>query len=252
MVWSHKFEETSTANIRMALGLKDAERGRRVLSIIVFKKLDPITNLSEDEFLSAWWQIICCHYSLWANHVHHCDVSPSNLMVYKTSDSRYIGVLNDFDLSSTRDTPLGQELTGTVPFMAIKLLTKDAIEGKVKHLYQHDAESFIWVFAWVCLRYEEGRLLRKGRPLDEWLKVGIETCSKKKSHFLNQIRHKMIRSQSHQENWDIAQFCLDVLSSQYSLRPHLRNSLEDHIIFETWLENHIHNSKRLSQKHVRV
>ncbi|KAG2753919.1 hypothetical protein P692DRAFT_201228671, partial [Suillus brevipes Sb2] len=137
MVWSHKFEETSTANIRTALGLKDAERGRRVLSIIVFKKLDPITNLSEDEFLSAWWQIIRCHYALWECGVHHRDVSPSNLMVYKTSDGRYIGVLNDFDLSSTRDTPSGQERTGTVPFMAIELLTKEAIEGKVQHLYQH-------------------------------------------------------------------------------------------------------------------
>jgi hypothetical protein len=63
MVWSHNFEETSTANIRTALRLKDAERGRRILSIIVFKKLDPITDLSEDEFLSAWWQIIRCKCS---------------------------------------------------------------------------------------------------------------------------------------------------------------------------------------------
>ncbi|KAG2753920.1 hypothetical protein P692DRAFT_201890489 [Suillus brevipes Sb2] len=116
--------------------------------------------------------------------------------------------------------------------MAIKLLTKDAIEGKVKHLYQHDAESFIWVFAWVCLRYEEGRLLRKGRPLDEWLKVGIETCRKEKNAFLLDHRDDMIPSQSHKKNWDIAQFCLDVLGSHYS----------------TWLENHIHNSKRLSQR----
>jgi hypothetical protein len=111
------------------------------------------------------------HYVLWEKQVHHRDISPSNLMVYKTSDGRYIGVLNDFDLSSTRDTPSGQERTGTVPFMALRLLKKDAIEGKVQHLYQHDAESFLWVFAWVCLRYEGGRLLRKGRPLDEWLKL---------------------------------------------------------------------------------
>jgi hypothetical protein len=136
--------------------------------------------------------------------------------------------------------------------MAIELLTNEAIEGKVQHLYQHDAESFIWVFAWVCLRYEEGRLLRKGRPLDEWMKVDIATCREKKNDFLNEKRHKMIPSQSHQENWDIAQFCLDVLSSQYALRPHLRNSLDDHIIFKTWLENHVHNSKRLSQKLIDV
>jgi len=60
MVWSHKFEDTSTAGIRRTLGLQDAERGSRVLYIIVFRKLDPITDLSEDEFLSAWWQIILC------------------------------------------------------------------------------------------------------------------------------------------------------------------------------------------------
>jgi hypothetical protein len=55
MVWSHKFEDTSTANIRRTLGHRDAKRGRRVLYIIVFRKLDPITNLSEDnlKFLSV-------------------------------------------------------------------------------------------------------------------------------------------------------------------------------------------------------
>jgi serine/threonine protein kinase len=59
------------------------------------------------------------HCALWENGVHHHDISPSNLMVCKTSDGRWIGVLNDFDLSSTRDTPSGQECTGTVPFMAL-------------------------------------------------------------------------------------------------------------------------------------
>ncbi|KAG1768849.1 hypothetical protein EDD22DRAFT_843893 [Suillus occidentalis] len=246
MVWSHKFEDTSTAHIRTALGLKDPERGRRVLYIIVFKKLDPITDLSEDEFLSAWWQIILCHYALWEHQVHHRDVSPSNLMVYKTSDGRYIGVLNDFDLSSTRETPSGQERTGTVPFMALRLLHKDAIEGKVQHLYQHDAESFLWVFAWVCLRYEGGRLLRKGRPLDEWLKVDVKTCRKEKLDFLIEDRHDMIPSQSHKKNWDIAQICLDSLASYYSLRPSLRPTLEDHVAFKTWLEDHIHIPESLS------
>ncbi|KIK31666.1 hypothetical protein CY34DRAFT_102938, partial [Suillus luteus UH-Slu-Lm8-n1] len=186
------------------------------------------------------------HYALWENQVHHRDVSPSNLMVYKTSDGRYIGVLNDFDLSSTQETPSGQERTGTVPFMAIELLTKNAIEGKVQHLYQHDAESFLWVFAWVCLRYEGGRLLRKGRPLDQWLKFDAIQCHDKKTGFLTTHRHDMTPSQSHKKNWDIAQFCLDVLGSYYSLRPILRPKLEDHVIFKTWLEDHIHNAERLS------
>jgi serine/threonine protein kinase len=248
MVWSHKFEDTSTANIRKALGLKDAERGRRVLYIIVFRKLDPITDLSDKQFLAAWWHIVVCHYALWGKKVHHRDVSPSNLMVYKTEDGRYIGVLNDFDLSSTQDGPSGQERTGTVPFMAIELLTKEAIEGHVKHLYQHDAESFIWVLTWVCLRYGDGQLLWKGGPLDDWLKVTAIQCRKEKTDFLYSGRDDIKPSPSHLKNWDVAQFCLDTLGSHYAVRPSTRPLLEDRIVFESWLENQVHGSKRLSQE----
>ncbi|KAG1720569.1 uncharacterized protein EDB91DRAFT_1280577 [Suillus paluster] len=171
VVWSHKFEGTSTAKIRTALGLDDAQQGSHILYIIMFKKLIPITKLSGDEFLTAWWQIVHCHYALWKKGIHHCDVSPSNLMVYKTSDGRYIGVLNNYDLSSIQGSSQGNEHTGIVPFMSIDLLKPDALKGKVEHLYRHDAESFIWVLVWVCLRYNKGKLLTTGRPLDEWLKV---------------------------------------------------------------------------------
>jgi hypothetical protein len=135
--------------------------------------------------------------------------------------------------------------------MAIELLTKDAIEGKVKHLYQHDAESFIWVFAWVCLRYEEGRLLRKGRPLDEWLKVGIEACSEKKSHFLNQSRHDMIPSQSHKKNWDIAMECLRIFRNSYGYAPSLR-TLENKDAFKKWLETPVRSNLPPSLLNVRL
>lgn len=84
MVWFHKFEGTSTAKIRRALGFEDADRDRRVSYIVVFGKLDPITDLSDKQFLAAWWHI--CHYTFWRNKVHHRKVSPSNLMVYKTFD----------------------------------------------------------------------------------------------------------------------------------------------------------------------
>ncbi|KAG2339602.1 hypothetical protein BDR05DRAFT_967788 [Suillus weaverae] len=254
MVWFHKFEDTSMAKIREMLGLKDAERGRRVLYIIVFRKLDPITDLSEDEFLSAWWQIILCHYALWERQVHHRDVSPSNLMVYKTSDGRYIGVLNDFDLSSTRDSPSGQERTGTVPFMALDLLTKEGIEGKVKHLYQHDAESFIWVLTWICLRYREGQLLRQGRPLDEWLKVDAIQCRKEKNDFLMSGRRKIKPSPSHKHNWRVARSCLRPVGLFYlddpetddseaegpKAKDYVSHTLTDAVVFETWLKQKIH------------
>ncbi|KIK40977.1 hypothetical protein CY34DRAFT_27346, partial [Suillus luteus UH-Slu-Lm8-n1] len=95
------------------------------------------------------------HYALWGQNVHHHDISLNNLMVYKTSDGRYIGTLIEFDFSSS---PSGQEHTGIVPFMAIELLMHEAIEGQVKHLYRHNTESFIWVLTWVCLHYQEGLL----------------------------------------------------------------------------------------------
>jgi hypothetical protein len=60
VIWSHKFEDTSTAKIRKALGIDDAEHGSRALYIIVFRKLRPITELSGDEFLRAWWQAVLC------------------------------------------------------------------------------------------------------------------------------------------------------------------------------------------------
>jgi hypothetical protein len=58
MVWFHKFEETSTAIIRNALGID--VMGSRVLYIIVFRKLVPITTLSGEDFLLAWWEVVKC------------------------------------------------------------------------------------------------------------------------------------------------------------------------------------------------
>jgi serine/threonine protein kinase len=244
LVWSHAFEDTSTANIRRALGFDDAEKGRRVFYIIVFRELRPITKLNGDDFLSAWWQIIVCHYALWENGVHHRDISPSNLMVYRTSDGRWIGVLNDFDLSSTRDTPSGQERTGTVPFMALELLTEEAIEGQVKHLYQHDAESFIWVLTWVCLCYEDGVYIGKGTKLNAWLRVDADGCREKKNDFLMSGRKAMTPSSSHGCIWEVAQSCLEVIAYHYA--PELVPTVEDHVVFQTWFRKSILEAKMLS------
>jgi hypothetical protein len=65
------------------------------------------------------------HYALWQAGVLHRDVSPGNLMWYWGEDDTLMGVLNDYDLSSlaTLQGPEGNERTGTVPFMALDLLT---------------------------------------------------------------------------------------------------------------------------------
>jgi hypothetical protein len=59
VVWFHKFEETSSASTRKALKIDHTERGSRVSYTIVFKNLHlPITGLSGEEFLRAWWQAV--------------------------------------------------------------------------------------------------------------------------------------------------------------------------------------------------
>jgi serine/threonine protein kinase len=130
------------------------------------------------------------HYALWQAGVLHRDVSPGNLMWYWGEDGTLVGVLNDYDLSSlaTVQGPEGNERTGTVPFMAIDLLTEQGQRGEVKHLYRHDLESFMWVLVWVSFRYKDGRLLsRKSRRLDLWATVPAEDCGKEKVFFLSQL-----------------------------------------------------------------
>ncbi|KAG1864943.1 hypothetical protein DFJ58DRAFT_866135 [Suillus subalutaceus] len=239
MVWFHKFEGTSTAIIRKALGIDDT--GSRALYIIVFRKLDPITTLSGDELLLAWWEVVKCKspvlFLLFITHSllqqaiapsgrGACitrDVSPSNLMGYRLG-GRFISVLNDFDLSSIKrflssikDAPKGFERTGTVPFMSLHLLVPEAIAGQVEHVYYHDAESFIWVLTWICLRYENGKLLRKNRPLDEWL-----------THASNVIAPK---------NFDVAMQCLAVIHGYTG--PFASVPADDDVVFNTWLQNHV-------------
>jgi len=127
------------------------------------------------------------HYALWQAGVYHRDVSPGNLMWYRTKGNVLMGVLNDYDLSSLADAegPQGNERTGTIPFMALDLLTEEGQQGKVQHLYRHDLESFMWVLVWVALRYKDGQLLpRKIRRFDKWATVDAETCGKEKSFFL--------------------------------------------------------------------
>jgi len=122
--------------------------------------------------------------------------------------------------------------------MAMGLLTKKAIEGKVEHLYQHDAESFIWVLTWVCLRYEDGELLHKGRLLDEWLRVDAIGCHEKKSSFLSKLSDEDLRpSGSHGENWEVAQKCLAVIYSHYG--PIKSRKMTDGEVFRSWLQDQV-------------
>ncbi|KAH7881954.1 hypothetical protein F5I97DRAFT_1970515 [Phlebopus sp. FC_14] len=151
---------------------------------VFHNRLAPITELCGDEFLRAWWVLVEGHLALWKNGVQHRDISPSKLMYYRDRNGNVVGVLIDFDLASTGGA---QRITGAAPFMALDLLTDKALRGEVTHLYEHDAESFIWVLTWISLCYSDGKPL-KNAELDKWLRVDTLRCGEKKWAFLFQSR----------------------------------------------------------------
>ena len=87
-------------------------------------------------------------------HVERGDPSVDNMMYDPESKC---GVLTDFDLSLREPRVSGTDRTGTVPFMAIDLLTDEYWEGTIKRYYYHELESFIWVIVFVFLLYQDGK-----------------------------------------------------------------------------------------------
>ncbi|KAF8875297.1 hypothetical protein BD779DRAFT_1563794 [Infundibulicybe gibba] len=156
----------------------DTEGSDRVLRLIVFRRLYPITNLVGAEFWEAFWDCFRCHLDLWRGGVRHCDISVSNLMYDEISKR---GILNDFDLALLRihRSPSGTERTGTMPFMALDLLEKPAWNGEVRREYRHDAESFAWVLLWICCTYRNGKELPI-RPLQGFIQRDFNTTYEKK------------------------------------------------------------------------
>ncbi|KAH9890130.1 hypothetical protein C8Q73DRAFT_706798 [Cubamyces lactineus] len=122
-----------------------------------------LSTLSNERFLRGWFQVLIAHYHNWRNGVRHRNISLGNLMCRSEEKDPVCAVLNDWDLGiDARDATLthtGFEVTGTVPFMAIDLLTREAFDGKVAVLYRHDLEAFIWVLIWAVCCYDNGKMV---------------------------------------------------------------------------------------------
>ena len=89
-------------------------------------------------------------------------------------DRRKVGILNDFDLARFADQTgaSGQDNTGTLPFMALDLLSEEGLRGMIPRLYRHEAESFAWSLTCLCLTMvvsENGKNFTKSpHPLYKW------------------------------------------------------------------------------------
>ena len=135
------------------------------------------------------------HYYLWKNGIHHRDISDSNLM-YVRRNGKIVGKLGDFDLSTLNEEPSGTDRTGTLPFMAIGLLTRKALQGKVVHVYGFEAEAFFWVAVIDTASYDSGRRVYPA-PYAHWAQQGPEVCraSKVDFLFLSSTEHQPTQSQ---------------------------------------------------------
>ena len=124
-------------------------------------------------------------------------------MYYREGDSA-AGVLNDWDLakvlssSATHNT----DRTGTIPFMALQLL-----EGpRVAHMFRHDAESFIWLFLWVCGCSDGSTREVLVSPYKVWRKLDMLACQVNRGAFLAKVTLERINIfEHHAAN---ALFCL--------------------------------------------
>lgn len=87
---------------------------------------------------------------------------------------REMGVLNDFDLARFADQtgPSGHDNTGTLPFMALDLLSYTGTHGGIPRRYRHDAEAFAWTLIYLCLvtvkDKKGGNFTISPNPLPRW------------------------------------------------------------------------------------
>ena len=125
------------------------------------------------------------------------------------------GILNDYDLAHIKgeSRPSGTERTGTMPFMALDLLTNDAWGGKLERLYRHDCESFGWVLLWICCRYDNGKEI-KNAPLGEFITHDYNQCFEKKRTIFPRI-YKIPPTPSYIQYWDAA---IELLTWPFELR----------------------------------
>ena len=131
--------------------------------------------------------------------------------MYYRDGEQVIGVLNDWDLATvvSTSTAPSTDRTGTVPFIAIRLL-----EGRDReHRFRHDAESAIWAFVWVCA-CSNGEKEKVPEAYSPWRFSTMATsASWRKGHFFGSALIETVEvHEYHQANRLLCVFLLALLN----------------------------------------
>lgn len=122
------------------------------------------------ELLKALCDTIKVHRSLYtAGKILHRDISENNIIITDPKEADgFTDMLIDEDLTEEIDSEWSSthHQTDTLKFMVIEVL------HLASHTYQHDLESFFYIFLWICARrtWERGFLcMTVDRPLESRL-----------------------------------------------------------------------------------
>jgi hypothetical protein len=67
--------------------------------------------------------------------------------------------------------------------MALQLLSRE----RVPHMFRHDAESFIWLFLWVCGGSDGSAKEVLVAPYKVWRRLDMIACKKGRGDFLSAV-----------------------------------------------------------------
>ncbi|CAA7264594.1 unnamed protein product [Cyclocybe aegerita] len=183
-VWS-VVQFTGSESESGAIAYNAVVRASRITRLLIFEELRPIQEeVTGIDFVKAWAEVVKCHRFLHEKGFEHSDPSLWNMMYNRVQKC---GVLTDFDLALPPglSSPSGFERTGTVPFMALELLTAQYWEGKVLRRYRHELEALIWVLAFVLLRFNNKGIGEDKANTESWMTSSYKTCLEKKFSILS-------------------------------------------------------------------
>ena len=120
-----------------------------------------------------------------------------------------VGVLNDFDLASimepgaTSPLKIGIRRTGTPLFMAVDLLSDEALSMGVPRLYRHDLESFAWILLYASTCVKDGKENMDVEPFRHWVSISTSQLQEKKLMFLQKSKQNLLDKQ-----WLVSTFAI--------------------------------------------